>query len=121
MCHAVSLILRSPRPYGGLHFAFGDRRPNFFKPTYGYKARFDAPARGWGTVTIPFTNFTSDWNDETGDPVHTCQENSRNCPDRAALRDLKTVGFWAEGVTGQVHLEVKAIRATECNTSKAFV
>ena len=69
----------------------------------------------FGLVVIPFVNFTSSWNDETGDPVRTCQEDQRSCPDKAALKDLKTVGLWAEGVTGLVHLELTAINATQCD------
>jgi len=116
-CHAIALTVRSLKPYTGYHFSFGNRRPVPFKPTYGYKARFEPPVgSAFGRVAIPFENFTSAWNDETGDPVQTCQEDSRNCPDLLTLRDMKTVGLWAEGVAGDVHLEVRGIEATSCVT-----
>lgn len=113
-CHAITLELRSDVSYLGYHFSFGDHRPVFYKPTYGFKARFDAPVGAFANVTIPFHNFTSSWDDETGDPVRTCEDDPNSCPDQGTLKNMKTMCFWAQGVTGKVHLEIKKISASQC-------
>ena len=44
----------------------------------------------------------------------TCGQDKRYCPNKATLRDIKTVSIWGEGVAGKVHLEIKSLRATGC-------
>lgn len=117
-CKAMTLTAKASASYNGYRVSFGMAHPpggKFF--AYGYKAHFDAPVGDeFTTVTIPFTDFTDLWDDATGNPVKTCQQDSRYCPDAKALRDLKTVSIWAEGVAGKVHLEVKSIGATQCGS-----
>ena len=116
-CKALALTAKTPSNYTGYRVSFGMAHPpggKFF--AYGYKAHFDAPVGDdFSKVVIPFDMFTDLWDDSTGDPVKTCAEDSRYCPDKAALKDLKTVSIWAEGVAGKVHLEIKSIAATQCD------
>jgi Complex I intermediate-associated protein 30 (CIA30) len=49
----------------------------------------DLPA-AWHSITIPFEEFTDDWDDATGDPIHSCNatagsENAVYCPNVATL------------------------------------
>eukprot|EP00931_Biecheleriopsis_adriatica_P116426 TRINITY_DN92065_c0_g1_i1.p1 TRINITY_DN92065_c0_g1~~TRINITY_DN92065_c0_g1_i1.p1 ORF type:complete len:217 (+),score=39.73 TRINITY_DN92065_c0_g1_i1:40-690(+) len=113
-CKAISLTLRSNITYAGYHFAFGNKRPNVLLPRYGYKARFEPTLSIFDKVIIPFMNFTSAWDDESGDPVHSCLENERYCPTTDALKNLKTLGIWAQGATGRIKLEIKSIQAVQC-------
>lgn len=117
-CKGVALNLMSTTAYKGFRFSFGNAHApggKFF--AYGYKSHFDAPVGDFGTVKIPFTNFTDYWNDGSGDPIKTCQDNKIYCPDKGTLQNMKTVQFWAEGVAGKVHLEVKEISAYGCGSS----
>lgn len=115
-CEGVSFNVKSTVPYKGYRFCFGDAHASggkFF--AYGYKSRFDAPLNEFGTVQIPFKNFTDFWDDATGDPIKTCAASPENCPDQKTLKNMKTVAFWGEGVEGKVHLEVKEIGAYGCS------
>ncbi|CAL1141491.1 unnamed protein product [Cladocopium goreaui] len=70
---------------------------------------------GRTSVTLPLSGFTDYWDDATGEAIKTCQENKIYCPDEKTLKDMRTMGFWAEGVAGKVHLEIKSVTATDCN------
>ena len=52
--------------------------------------------------------------DATGNPIHTCAENAELCPDKKTLQNMKTMSIWAEGVEGEVHLEIKSISGYNC-------
>ena len=60
------------------------------------------------------TGFTDYWDDATGAAIKTCQDDKIYCPDAKTLKDMRTMGVWAEGVAGTVHLEILNIKATEC-------
>lgn len=102
--------------YTGYRISFGTAKPpggKFFAT--GYKANLSPTVGSFGTVHIPFTNFTDFWDDATGDPIHTCAEKAAYCPDAKTLKDMRTMSIWAEGVQGTIHLEVKSIAAYGCN------
>ena len=63
--------------------------------------------------------FSDLWDDATGNPIKTCAEDKQYCPNKATLRDIRTVQIWGEGVAGKVHLEVKSLRATGCGSGPA--
>lgn len=123
-CEGISFVARSDVPYAGYSLSMGIRATpdsDFVAETYkeGYKARFDAPQNGWGTVKIPFTAFTNLWNNFTGDAVVPCVQSPdnkkrRQCLDFWTLRNMRIMQFWAEGVTGKYHLEVKEVNAYGC-------
>jgi hypothetical protein len=117
-CKALSLTVKSSVEYSGYRVSFGTAHPKggkFF--AYGYKAHFDAPVGMFDTVVVPFTNFSDFWDDATGKQIHTCAENKDYCPDKATLEDMKTITIWGEGVKGKVHLEIRQIAATQCDTA----
>lgn len=121
-CKGVSLNLKSSTDFKGYRFCFGNKHARggkFF--AYGFKAHFDAPVGEFGTVDLPFNEFTDFWDDATGNPIKTCQESPENCPDAATLQNMKTMAFWGEGVEGKVHLEVKSVSAYGCAGSAEVV
>merc|ERR1712032_1077186 len=100
-CEGIKINAKSENGFKGFRFSFGDRHPlngKFF--AYGYKQSFAAPAPvdTFVDVLMPFDNFTDLWDDATGEPITTCAQNSRYCPDDKALKNPKTLSVWAEGV-----------------------
>jgi len=79
-----------------------------------YKARFDVPASAasdFVDVRIPFANFSDLWSPATGDQVKTFQQDSSACPSTKALKSIKRFEIWAEGVSGDVQIDLRAISA----------
>eukprot|EP00966_Prymnesium_polylepis_P267983 6191012-Prymnesium_polylepis.1 len=96
--------------------------------------------RGRQMATRPIStrrNFTDFWDDATGNPIHTvrwwrrnvpaaviltaawlvcaqCSSNSRYCPDSKTLANMKTMSIWAEGVEGDINLQVKSVAGYGC-------
>ena len=50
----------------------------------------------------------------TGDIIVTCAEDASLCPDDATLADMGQLAIWAEGVNGDVHLEIDQVWAAGC-------
>jgi hypothetical protein len=123
-CEALELELRSTgdeEPYAGYRVSFGTTHaPGGKFYAKGYKATLVNVPNGadFGKMQIPFREFTDFWDDLTGDPIHTCEENALYCPDLLTLKDMETIGFWGEGIKGKVSLEIKAIRAVGCAESE---
>lgn len=119
-CKSLVLTVNSARPYSGYKVSFGNKDNSHYpgKPFYqhGYLTAFQAPVGEFGDVVLPFTNFTLDYAAGSGKPTTTCATNPKACPTAAILKDLKEVSIWAEGVLGDIHLEVKSIRAAGCGT-----
>lgn len=84
----------------------------------GYKAKFKAPLNTFGNVKIPFKDFTSSYDKQTGDPVDTCKASPGNCPDSKILENMKQIAFWAD-TPGSFELEVQDVSAYGC-TAKAL-
>jgi hypothetical protein len=106
--------------YKGFRISFGTAHApsgGFF--ARGYKADIGVPSVGkFDDAVLPFTNFTDAWNDATGDPVHACAAEGVNkiyCPTKESLANFETVSIWAEGVEGDIQLEVKSITGYNCN------
>merc|ERR1712118_460786 len=91
-CTALAITCRASVPYAGYRLSFGRAHApggKFF--AYGYKSKFEPPADGsMGTVVIPLVNFTDYWDDATGDPTKTCQDNIIYCPDASTLKNMRT-------------------------------
>eukprot|EP00908_Phaeocystis_cordata_P005303 Transcript_15781.p2 GENE.Transcript_15781~~Transcript_15781.p2 ORF type:complete len:177 (-),score=73.90 Transcript_15781:83-613(-) len=101
--------------YKGYRISFGTAKPpggKFF--AQGFKANLHPTVGTFGSVSIPFTDFTDFWDDATGDPIHTCAENKELCPDQKTLENMKTMSIWAEGVKGDIHLEITDIAGYGC-------
>ena len=122
-CKNIALTVKSANDYKGFRFSIGNAHApggKFF--AYGYKSDFNAgPAGQVNTVTLPLTGFTDYWDDATGAAIKTCQDDKIYCPDAKTLKDMRTMGVWAEGVAGTVHLEILSIKATECESSQMII
>lgn len=113
-CNALKLVLMATEEYHGYRVSFGTvHLPNGHHAT-GYKANFEAPVNAFDEVVVPFSDFSSQWDDATGDQIVTCEENSIYCPDAETLSNMKTISVWGEGVAGIVKLKIKSISATGC-------
>jgi hypothetical protein len=126
-CQGIVLKLRARRDnnqdqqeYSGYRFSFGNKKaPGGKMFAYGFKTTLrDLPTDNFGDIYLPFTDFTDFWDDATGDPIYSCQDNSVYCPDVYTLRNMKTMAIWAEGVQGKVSLELQSIRAVKCDKNK---
>ena len=115
-CHAFKLTLKANNGYKGYRFSFGDQHAQGGKLfAYGYKVTLeDVPVGDFGDVVLPFDSFTDFWDDATGDPIVTCHEDAKYCPTTKALRNLKRLAIWGEGVGGRVLLEIQSISAVGC-------
>lgn len=118
-CQALQIIARSKTEYAGYRISFGNSHApggKFF--AFGYKANMkDVPTDDFGEITIPFSEFTDFWDDATGEPIHTCEEDSRFCPDEMTLKNVQLLEIWGEGVGGSVDLEIQRIQAVGCNSN----
>merc|ERR1719231_360640 len=117
-CSGLALTVKSSNDYNGFRFSFGNKPADcgkFFAT--GHKANFQAPKGKFGTVQIPFTDFTDCWDDGTGDAIKTCADDSKYCPDQTTLSNMQTMSVWAEGKEGDVHLEIQSVVATGCADS----
>ena len=77
-----------------------------------FKAKFLVPTgKEFSEVRIPFNTFSDYWRRATGDQTITCSEDPKVCPKANDLKNIKSIEIWAEGVKGDVHLEVRSIAA----------
>lgn len=114
-CMSIDLEVRATGDYAGYRFSFGNATaPGGKMFAFGYKSHFVPHVGEFATVSIPLKNFTDFWDDATGLPIKTCQDDSTYCPDASTLRNLNTMSVWAEGVKGKVHLEIRSIQASGC-------
>lgn len=85
-----------------------------------FKADF-AVGSDWSTVRVPFSKFSVDWSDYTGecstkDPDgtqhHCCsKEHPEVCPTVQHLAALTGLEVWAEGVEGSFDIQLRSISA----------
>lgn len=117
-CKNLVLNVNSKTDYKGFRVSFStDHYPGGKFFAYGYKSNFDAPVGKFGDVVLPFTGFSSHWDDGTGEPITKCVDDSKACPTEASLKNMKTISIWGEGVEGDVNLQIKSIRASGCETN----
>jgi len=114
-CSALQMNLMATEEYKGYRVSFGTVHLREGHHAFGYKANFDAPIGEFDNVVIPFHEFSSKWDDATGDQIVTCQDGPQYCPDEATLKDMHTIAIWGEGVAGCVHLRIKSISAIGCS------
>ena len=103
--------------YTGYRIGFGTQRaPEDLEPhrwSSGFKAPFQA-GMVLNDVEIPFTAFSDDWDDATGEIIVSCADDQRVCPHASNLQDLQKLSVWGEGVEGDVNLEIHSIKAINC-------
>ena len=112
------LNVRTPSPdYSGYRISFGSH----FNVFNDFKAQFEVPpGEEFSEVRIPFNLFSSKWDPGTGDQTVTCAEDPNVCPTSYDLAHIRRIEIWAEGVKGNIHLELQSIWAgtTEEESSK---
>jgi hypothetical protein len=99
------LRVRSLTPYAGYKVSLGH---NYFPILKDYKADFNATSE-WSDVMVPFSAFSDNWSSYTGEPITTCEKDKKVCVTDKTLKNIEQIAFWAEGVAGQVHLEIESI------------
>jgi hypothetical protein len=114
-CEGLKVIHQSDNDYAGFRVSFGHTKPpggKFF--SYGFKSHFTPNVGFFGAALMPFGNFSDFWDDSTGKIIHSCAEDKVYCPDAKTLSNMETLSFWAEGVEGDVHLEVDSVVGYGC-------
>jgi len=118
-CEGLRFNHKSANNYLGFRISFGTKHApggGFF--ARGYKANIGTPSVGeFGDAILPFANFTDAWNDATGNVVHPCTPSGFGkiyCPRASDLADFRTMSIWAEGVEGDIQLEVNTITGYNC-------
>jgi len=120
-CQGMALTLRSSVDYKGYYVSFGTDIAPGGRYAMGYKTPLDLDAsEDFVDIQLPFSDFSSKWDDATGKTKVTCQEDHRFCPSLDNLQDMKTISFWGEGVEGNVALDVKYIGAYGCASGATF-
>ena len=122
----VLQVRSSTSEYAGFRvsFAAGTLAPNHACAGGGvvpfsngcFKSKFFIEAgEEFSEVRIPFNTFSDHWSPATGDQLSTCAEDPSVCPTAKDLASIKRIEVWAEGVAGDVNLEVKSISASISN------
>lgn len=105
-----TIRVRSSTPdYTGFKFAFGPAPGRF---STGYKQDFNATSE-WTEVVLPFNEFSSKTSAATGEPTALCKDDPSACPTTEALSGITELAIWAEGVAGEVSLDVQWVKATK--------
>jgi len=119
----LKLTVRSPSAeYTGfrLSFAAGTLSPDYSCAGGGsiplsrgcFKRQFAVKGGSeFSEVYLPFNSFSDKWSPATGKQTTTCAEDADVCPKASDLAGIKRMEFWAEGVNGNVRLEVKRVEA----------
>ena len=132
-CDGFQVEGRSDTQYNGYYMSFGTDKAAQMHHGRGYKAKIEnLPSteepnndgkgdpkwvnrlsdKEFGTVTLPFSSFSSYWDEKTGKTIIGCSEDDPEyCPTLASLRNIETISFWGEGVEGEVALDVRNIKA----------
>lgn len=117
-CQGLSFTLKTNVDYQGYRVSFGKVHLPEGHHASGYKAPMtNLPMDDFGDVVIPFDQFSSKWDEATGDIIVECSEDPKYCPSQKWLSNMKTMSFWGEGVEGKVDLEIQQIRAVGCSAA----
>lgn len=115
-CEGVKLRVRSQTPYAGFRLSFGNNFAGSMRFAHGYHARFEVAFQDvFLDVVLAFSEFSDNWDPRTGDIIVTCQENEQYCPDDKTLQNMERLEIMAEGVNGEIKLEIKSIVAYNCD------
>ena len=117
-CTSLKVIARTTVRYKGYYLSFGTDKVPGGHHAMGYKASFNGAPYGedFGEVIIPFSDFSSKWNEATGKTEVKCSDDPSFCPSMENLQDMQTMSFWGEGVEGNVALDIKFISAVGCSS-----
>jgi Complex I intermediate-associated protein 30 (CIA30) len=121
-CAAFQVTLRTNVDYTGYYLSFGTVRVPGGGHASGYKVPLDQLTKGgdeFDTVILPFSSFSSKWDEATGKIQIKCIDDAQYCPTAESLMNLETMSFWGEGVVGDVSLDIQSIRAVGCASSSS--
>ena len=118
-CDALSFVLKTNVDYKGYRISFGKEHVKGGRHASGYKAGplLDLPSKEFGEIVIPLNEFSSKWDEATGDITVSCKEDPQYCPSEKWLSNMETISFWGEGVEGEVDLEIQKITAVGCSST----
>ena len=125
---SLYITAKSSTPsYKGFKVDFGAKnvtrpRPGMHHGPPSFKADFTLPASAaadFATVKIPFSDFSVDWSDYTGEcdtkdgasSTSAARRAPGSCPQAQHLATIQSIEVWAEGVEGEFGLEIKSIAA----------
>lgn len=126
---SLAMRVRSSTPsYKGFKVAFGAKgakHPGGSGMHHGapsFKADFSVSGTDWEVVHVPFSSFSIDWSDFTGEcstkdpnggPQHHCctAEHPEVCVTAPLLKAITSLEVWAEGSAGDFNLEIDWIGA----------
>jgi len=80
-----------------------------------FKSKFNVPPSNeneFVDIEVPFTTFSDHWDGATGEHTKECSEDPKVCPTADDLGNIQKISIMAEGVAGDIHLEVLSISAT---------
>lgn len=109
--------------HGGMIYAYNSTgKLESFKVAFGTRLEYnfgsfkaDVNLTSDGRVHrlfVPFKAFSNKWSASTGEPTVPCSEkNPEVCPTAESLKDIGSVGVWAEGVAGKFHVELHSVVA----------
>jgi hypothetical protein len=118
-CKNFVLNVNSDNSYKGFRVSFGNEHYQSIQHFFarGFKSDMMPPVGKFADVVLPFSDFTDHWDDGTGKAITKCVNDSKACPTKKRLQNLETISIWGEGVEGDVHLQIKSIRATDCSST----
>ena len=120
-CSGLMLSMRSNVDYDGYRVSFGTRRDGM-RHGMGFKApALNNVSREFTEVIVPFSVFSLNWDEGTGDIITPCNDESSFCPDEGTLRNFEAFAFWGEGVGGDISLDIKSIKAVGCADTPASI
>merc|ERR1711997_240512 len=77
-----------------------------------YKAHFKMPPGNEFTdILIPFSSFSDHWDPTTGEHITECSNDHTVCPTARAMGLIEQISVMAEGVAGDIHIEIESISA----------
>lgn len=114
-CDGLVMRVKSDTAYEGFRASFGTNFAGTMPYAQGYKTQFDVPVGEFGDVKLAFTDFSDNWDPKTGNVVISCEEDNQYCPDDATLQNFQKFEIMAEGVKGNINLEIQSIHAFGCD------
>ena len=80
-----------------------------------FKSQFNVPPSNeneFVDIEVPFSSFSDHWSGSTGEHTKECADDPKVCPTADDLGNIQKISIMAEGVAGDIHLEVLSISAT---------
>lgn len=123
-CNGITINIRSRTQYNGYYISFGTDRVPGGGHAMGYKTSLFKDNKvpfglDFVDITIPFNEFSSNWDEGSGKTKISCKDDIIYCPSMSTLQNMKSISFWGEGVEGDVALDIRYIGAVGCSTTSS--